>query len=106
MDSFLQDLRHAVRVLLKNPGTTAIMVFALALGIGATTAIFTVAYGVLLRPLPYPEADRIVSIWEVSANGHHSHLADPNFDDFQVVSISRTLTKSLNTSFRVPPDSA
>src|SRR4030081_7308 len=83
MDSFLQDLRHAVRVLLKNPGTTAIMVFALALGIGATTAIFTVTYGVLLRPLPYPEADRIVSIWEVNSNGHHSHRADPNFDDFR-----------------------
>jgi hypothetical protein len=56
------DLRHAVRVHAKNPGATAIAVFTLALAIGATTAIFSVVYGVLLRPLPYPASDRLMAI--------------------------------------------
>ena len=56
-------LRHAVRVHTKNPGTTAIAVLTLALAIGATTAIFSVVYGVLLLPLPYPDSDRLMAIW-------------------------------------------
>ena len=80
--SFL-DLRHAVRVLAKNLGVTSIIVFTLALAIGATTAIFSVVYGVLLRPLPYPQADRLVAVWEVNHRGTFSRLADPNFDDFR-----------------------
>jgi len=83
MSRFWQDLRHAARVLGKNLGVTAIMVFTLALAIGATTAIFSVVYGVLLRPLPYSGADRIMAISEVNSNGRLSHLADPNFDDFR-----------------------
>jgi putative ABC transport system permease protein len=83
MIEFWHDLRYAGRVLGKNPGVTAIMVFTLALAIGATTAIFSVVYGVLLRPLPYSGADRIMAISEVNANGGHSRLADPNFDDFR-----------------------
>ena len=83
MSGFWQDLRHAVRVLGKNPGVTAIMVFTLALAIGAATAIFSVVYGVLLRPLPYPAADRIMAISEVNSHGRPSRLADPNFDDFR-----------------------
>ena len=70
-------------VLGKNPGVTAIMVLTLALAIGATTAIFSVVYGVLLRPLPYSGADRIMAVSEVNSNGGLSHLADPNFDDFR-----------------------
>ena len=66
--SFL-DLRHAVRVLAKNLGVTSIIVFTLALAIGATTAIFSVVYGVLLRPLPYPQPDRLVAVWEVNHRG-------------------------------------
>ena len=83
MGNLWQDLRYAVRVLGKNPGVTAIMVLTLALAIGATTAIFSVVYGVLLRPLPYSSADRIMAVSEVNSNGGLSHLADPNFDDFR-----------------------
>lgn len=83
MNGFMQDLKYSARVLLKNPGTTAIMVFTLALGIGATTAIFSVVYGVLLRPLPYSQSDRIMAVWEINTRGTHSRLADPNFDDFR-----------------------
>jgi putative ABC transport system permease protein len=83
MNKFWQDFRYAARVLGKNPGVTAIMVFTLALAIGATTAIFSVVYGVLLRPLPYSSADRIMAISEVNSSGRLSRLADPNFDDFR-----------------------
>lgn len=83
MNGFWQDLRYAARVLGKNPGATAVMVFTLALAIGATTAIFSVVYGVLLRPLPYATADRIMAISEVNSKGRLSRLADPNFDDFR-----------------------
>jgi putative ABC transport system permease protein len=62
MHSILQDLRYGFRMMSKKPGLTLIAVVTLALGIGATTAIFTVVNAVLLRPLPYPNADRLLSI--------------------------------------------
>ena len=83
MTEFWRDFRYAARVLGKNPGVTSIMVFTLALAIGATTAIFSVVYGVLLRPLPYSGADRIMAISEVNSDGRPARLADPNFDDFR-----------------------
>ncbi|MGC1322048.1 MAG: ABC transporter permease [Candidatus Udaeobacter sp.] len=62
----LDDLRYGVRLLLKNPGVTIVAIFALALGIGANTAIFSVINAVLLRPLPYPEADKLIVVRERS----------------------------------------
>jgi putative ABC transport system permease protein len=64
MDTFLQDIRHSLRVLIKNPGFTAVALGTLTLGIGATTAVFGVVNATLLRPLPYPDADRLVRIQE------------------------------------------
>ena len=83
LQSVAADCRYALRQLRKNPGFTAVAVLTLALGIGVTTAIFSVVYGVLLRPLPYTDPDRIVAVFEVTSEGRPSRLADPNFDDFR-----------------------
>jgi len=83
METMLQDLRFALRVLKRNPGFTLVTVFTLALGIGATTAIFGVVYGVLLRPLPYNKPNQIVQLWEVSDHGHRMNFTDPNFEDLR-----------------------
>jgi predicted permease len=69
MGSFLSDLRHSIRLLIKTPGFSVIAIAALALGIGANTAIFSVVNTVLLQPLPYPEPDRIMRIQRVYKSG-------------------------------------
>jgi putative ABC transport system permease protein len=85
---FLQNLRHAIRLLYKNFGVTTAALATLAIGIGATTAIFTVAYAVLLKPLPYDQADQIVSLREVNASGRPVNFTDPNFEDIRAQSRS------------------
>ena len=64
MDTLIQDIRHAVRQLVAHPGFTVVAVLTLALGIGVTTAIFSVVDHLMLRELPYPESDRIVTVWQ------------------------------------------
>src|SRR5437867_2522568 len=81
----MNDLRFAFRQLLKNRGFTMVAVLTLALGIGANSAIFSVVNAVLLRPLPYPHADRLVCIWEnnLSKNIPINPASPGNFDDWR-----------------------
>ena len=81
LEEFLQDLRYSARMLRKRPGFTLIAILTLALGIGACTAIFSVVDGVLLRSLPYPEAERIVQLREVNPGGAQIPFAEPNYLD-------------------------
>jgi putative ABC transport system permease protein len=83
MDSVLKDIRYGVRGLLKHPGFTALIVITLALGIGASTAIFSVVDSVLLRRLPYATPDRIVAIQELNPAGKRVQVTSANFLDWR-----------------------
>src|SRR5262245_9883840 len=83
MENLLREMRHGLRTLTKSPGFAAAAILTLGLGIGASTAIFSVVDAVLLRALPYPEPQNIVRVWEQATDGHRMNLSDPDFDDFR-----------------------
>ncbi|HJQ25164.1 MAG TPA: ABC transporter permease [Blastocatellia bacterium] len=85
METLLQDLRYGLRMLVKNPGFSVIAIIALALGIGANTAIFSVVNTVLLRPLPFAEPERLVNVWETRPERGVKQMTAsyPNFADWR-----------------------
>jgi predicted permease len=83
LELLLQDLRFGFRVLAKSPGATAVAVLTLALGAGANTALFSVIKGVLLEPLPFPEPDRLVALYQNEPHFTHGSISYPNFLDWQ-----------------------
>src|SRR6478735_7776495 len=83
MYTVLRDIRFVARSFVRAPGFFLVTAVTLALGIGATTAIFSVVNGVVLRPLPYPRSDRIVQLFAIGKTGERGSLSEPNFRDWK-----------------------
>jgi predicted permease len=83
MQTLLQDIRYALRTLVKNPGFTVVAVLTLALGIGANTALFSVVNGVLLNPLPFSAPDQLVTLYANRVHLERASISYPNFLDWQ-----------------------
>jgi len=83
MDTILRDLRYALRTLARQPGFSIAVALTLALGIGANTAIFSIVNGVLLRHLPYPNDDQLMTVWTRMSNGEHETASMPDYLDWK-----------------------
>ncbi len=94
MSSFVSDLCHAARSSLKRPGFTLMVVLVLSLGIGGTTAVFSIVNGVLLRPMSFRDAEQLVVMWE-SDNARNQPLVEVSFPDFRDWQEQNTVFDSL-----------
>src|SRR6266478_7926085 len=83
MGAFLHDTRYAIRTMLKTPGFTGVAIIALALGIGANTAIFSVVNAVLLRPLPYKDPDKLVHVHRMQPPIERGPISRPDFFEWR-----------------------
>ncbi len=83
MSELWRDIRYGLRLFWKSPGFTSVSLIALALGIGATTAIFSLLYSVLLAPLPYVGGDRIMMVWTQQHQGEHQTVSAADYLDWQ-----------------------
>ena len=99
MESFVRDLRFAGRMLISRPGFTVLAVVCLALGIGASAAIFSVVNGVLLKPLPFPDSDRLFSFGTSRGKVERGPLSAPDFVDLRSQSTRADLAVFSEQSF-------
>lgn len=85
LEHFFQDARYGLRMAARNPTFAGVVILTLAIGIGATTAVFSVVDAVLLNPLPFPRADRIVTLWQYNTNAgtERDDVAPANFLDWR-----------------------
>ena len=99
MEMFWQDIRYGVRMLLKAPSVSIVATIALALGIGANTAIFSVVNAVLLRPLPFANSEQLMNVWETDSSAARSAAALLT----QTLPIGATRTTSSSTWLPIIP---
>jgi putative ABC transport system permease protein len=98
--SFFADIRHGVRLLRRAPGFTALALLTVGLGVGVTAAIFSIVNPVLLEPLPYPDPDRVVIVWERGSDGSRSNTGFATYADLS--RDARTLERSAALSYWTP----
>jgi len=98
LNEFAQDVRYGIRSLLKAPGFAAVAILTLALGIGANSAIFSFVDGVLLKPLPYPDPERILLLWEKPPGGGNNVVSALNYTDWHDQSSSFTAVAAVTGS--------
>jgi putative ABC transport system permease protein len=100
MNGWMKDVKHALRALRMAPGFTFVAVLALALGIGANTAIFSVVHAVLLKPLPFPHPEQLVELWETEPSPGNYPLSDQDYLDWKAQ--NRTFADMAVYGYRTP----